>query len=73
MAFTPEVQARIQILRAKALDNTITQEELREAIQLLRADRFASASASAKGKAAKAAKSAPVDADALLNELEGML
>lgn len=73
MALTPEVQARIQLLRVKALDNTITQDELREAIKLLRADRYTVASASAKGKAAKAAKAAPVDTDALLNELEGGL
>jgi len=68
---TPETQAQIGIWREKALAGTLTQEEMRDAIILLRQERVGAAKTSAASREKKAAK-APVDADALLNELEGM-
>ena len=66
-----ETQAQISIWRAKALAGTLTHEEMREAITLLRQERVGAAKTSAASRERKAAK-APVDADALLNELEGL-
>lgn len=60
---------RLQLLRAKQAEGTLTREDLLEAITLLRESRFSAASRSAAAK-----RSAPpaVNADALLNELEGL-
>lgn len=66
---SPEQQARIQALRAKAREGTLTLEESREAIILLREDRVAASATSAASKARKAPK-APVNSDDLLAELE---
>ena len=72
MLQSPEVQARIAQLRARANDNTITDEEYREAIQLLRADRV-SAVYSGEKKASRAkTKAAIPDALDMLSELEGL-
>lgn len=65
---TPETSAKLQIWREKALAGTLTQDELRDAIILLREDRVRAAAVSTKSKA----KKAPVDADAMLGELEGL-
>lgn len=40
---SPELQSRIELLRAKSLAGTLTIEEQREAIRHLRADRMAAA------------------------------
>lgn len=68
---SPEMAAKIAIWRQKALDNTLTKEDMREAILALRQDRKGAAIASAKSKVKKAAKVLP-DADDLLNELGGL-
>lgn len=48
---SPEIQARLQNLRQKAAIGTLTLEECREAITLVREGRYAAASAPAsKGK-----------------------
>ena len=65
---TPETQARIQIWRQKALAGTLSQEELREAIQILREDRVGASQVSRTSRA----KKAPINADDLLGELEGL-
>lgn len=65
---TPENQTRISQLRKKALDKTITMEEMREAIVILRQDRVTAAQTSAKSRKAKA----PVDAEDLLSQLDGL-
>jgi ribosomal protein L12E/L44/L45/RPP1/RPP2 len=68
---TPELQSKVGEWRQKALAGTLTQDEMRDAITFLRSSRVAAAKTSAASKERKAAK-APVDADALLNELEGL-
>lgn len=66
---SPEVQSRLAILRAKAADDTITPEELREAVQILRADRRSAAATPSKSSRAKG----PVrSADSLLGELDAL-
>ena len=70
-AQSPEVQLKIQQWRAKAREGTLTQDEMREAIALLRKDRGAIPQASAGSKTTwerKAAASKP-DSNALLDEL----
>ncbi len=66
---SPELQQKIQVWRQKSLDGTITIEEQREALKLMREGRLAAAQASAAGKRAKA-KAAVPNADDLLNELD---
>ena len=70
MIMTPETQARIQELRAKSAAGTITTEELREAITVLRQARGAAPQATAGTKAR--AKAAKPNSDDLLSELEGL-
>lgn len=67
--YSPQESARIQQLRAKALRNELTLEEVREGLEMLRQGRVAAADASAKSKTKKAASKAPVDSDQLLGEL----
>lgn len=68
MIQSPEVQIRIEELRKKASDGTISDAELIEAIQALRQGRIANATASKTSKARKAAEKP--DADAMLAELD---
>lgn len=68
MLQSPEVQSRMNHYRQKATEGTITLEEMRDAIRMLREDRrTASVSATAKAPR-KSARSA----DDLLGELEGL-
>lgn len=73
-----ETQARLAILRQKARDNTITQEEMKEAIQLMRTERVGASAVSAAAKATKATaktKAAPKakpNGDDLLSELDSI-
>ncbi len=70
---SPEVQSRIAELRMKAaLPGGLTTEEMREAIGLLRADRMSASQTSDKARGKRAAAKAPVDAAALLGELEAL-
>lgn len=69
-ALSLETAARIAQLRVKAADGTLTQEDMREAVLLLRGDRRSAAAASDTARRAKA-KAAIPDADDLLNELGG--
>jgi hypothetical protein len=62
---SPELQSRIELLRAKALAGTLSLDEQREAIRMLRADRVAAA---ARGRASRA-KPTPRDASTLLGGL----
>lgn len=64
----PELQSRIALWRAKALDGTITIEELREAVAAMRQDRKSAAVASDKSRRAKAKAEIP-SADDMLSEL----
>ena len=68
---TPEMNAKIAIWRQKALDNTLTVEDMKEAILALRGDRVGAAVASDKSRKAKAKTVVP-SADDLMAELEGL-
>ena len=68
---SPEMKSRIAILQQKAIDGTLTLDEMREGIQLMRADRVAGASASDSSRRAKA-KAVIKSADELLDELGKM-
>lgn len=70
MAQSPEVQARIGILRQKAREGTLTLEESREAVRFLREDRVLAQATSTKSRTTKAAKAAAVNSDDLLSELD---
>lgn len=66
--YDPETSAKIQLYRQKSLDGTLTQDEMREAIGLLRQGRAAAAATSAKSRS----KKAPVDSGALLDQLDSL-
>ncbi len=68
MIQSPEVQMRLEELRTKAANGTITDAELREAIEALRQGRIANATASKTSRSRKTA--AKPDADAMLAELD---
>lgn len=68
--YSPETTSRIAALRAKCVDGSITAEELREGVRLMREDRFAAVkSSAAKPSGGKRAK-APIDVGALFNDLD---
>lgn len=73
-----ETQVQLAIYRQKARDNTITQEEMKDAIKLMRSERVGAAVVSASSKAAKsvakekAAPKAKPNGDDLLSELDGL-
>lgn len=62
-----EVQEKIAIYRRKAADNTLTEEDMRDAIKILRAGRVSAATAAARSKTS--AKAAIPNADDMLAEL----
>jgi hypothetical protein len=68
---SPELQAKIASWRAKAVDGTITKEEMQEAILLMRQDRRGAAIASEKSAATKVTKAKAVipSAEDMLKEL----
>ena len=71
MAMTAESIAAVAVYKAKALNNTLTVEDMKVAIQLLRADRQGAHVASDKSRRAKAKVEIP-SADDMLRELEGL-
>lgn len=69
-----DISAQVQLWRQKAAAGTLTQEEMKEAINTLRQGRIAaSATSAASGerKATRAAK-ANINSDDLLGQLEGL-
>lgn len=68
--FSVDLQSKIALWRAKALDGTITIEELREAVAAMRQDRKSAAVASDKSRRARAKAEIP-SADDMLGELGG--
>lgn len=68
---TPELQSKITVWRQKALDGSITIEEMKEAIIALRQGRIGAAIASDASRRKKAKAEVP-SADDLLGELEGL-
>lgn len=65
---TPDMTTKVQLWRQKARDGTLTQEEMREAIAALRADR--ATIGAAKGKRTTTKKN--INSDDLLNELDNL-
>lgn len=65
---TPELNAKISVWRQSALEGTLSQDDLREAIAALRGDRRGAAVASEKSKTKKAIREIP-SADDLLSEI----
>lgn len=72
MPLSAENTARLQTFQAKALAGTITPDEEREAITILRQDRIAAQIGSTKSRSAKAEAARPVDADAVLAGLKAL-
>ena len=66
----PELLQKLAIWRAKAADGTLTLDEMREAVVLMRGDRKAGQSASTGTRRAKAKAEIP-SADDMLSELGG--
>jgi len=65
MSVSLEIQQRIAVLREKGRNGTMTTEDCREAITLLRAERLNMPQTSSKPRT----KAAPINADDLLSEL----
>lgn len=74
MAISPEMQAKMAEWRQKARDNTLTKEEMKEAIKLMRTERVGAAATSAASKTRKSAATAKknIDSDDLLSQLDGL-
>lgn len=70
MALSPEVSAKLGLFRQKAVAGTLSIEEMREAIQILREDRMRAASTDSakRTRARKEVKSA----EELLSQLDGL-
>lgn len=69
--YSPEVQSRLVTIRAKASDGTATVEDYREAIRLIREGRVSALQAQkASRSSSKKTSKAPVNTDALFDELE---
>lgn len=68
---TPEMQMKVIEWRRKVKDGTITLDEMKEAIKLLRENRVTVGVAPKKSRSTKV-KPESIDSDALLNELGGL-
>jgi len=72
---SPELQSKIALWRQKAIDGTLTPEDMQEAVLALRADRRGASVASGKATAARKKAAAPKvvpTADDMLNDLMGL-
>jgi Arc/MetJ-type ribon-helix-helix transcriptional regulator len=72
------IQTQIQTWRQRAAAGLMTLDEMREAIAAIRKERVEASSVSAASKERKAttkakANAAPIDSEALLNQLGGLL
>ncbi len=68
---SPELVSKIAIWRQHAAAGTLTQDQMKEAIMALRADRVGASIASAASQRKKAKAEIP-SADDLLDELDGL-
>lgn len=68
----PDLQAKIALWRQKALEGTLTPQEMFEAIRALRESRMSARDASDSAKRRKAIAAIP-DADDMLKEIMGGL
>lgn len=64
-----ELQQRLSILRQKAVDNTLTQDEMKEGIELMRGERKSAQIAAASSTRRAKVKAEIPSADDLLGEL----
>lgn len=71
---SPEMQSRLAELRQKSRDNTISKEELQEALSMMRQERVGASATSATAKARKSTAAAKknIDSDDLLNQLDNL-
>lgn len=65
---SPELSQKIAVLRQKAAANQLSQDDMRQALVLLREARGQAHTVSAASKA----KKAPVNGDDLLSQLDGL-
>lgn len=65
---TPEIQSKIAIYRQKAVDGTLTLDEMKEAVLMMRQNRRTAAASASSPRRAKA-KAEIKSADEMLNEL----
>ena len=72
MIVSAETQSLIAQLRAKGVDGTLTKDDMRLAVKLLRSDRMNAAQASATSRR-KVAKTEIPDANSLLDQLDNEL
>jgi hypothetical protein len=72
MTLDPEFSLKLATYRRKAADNTISLDEMREAVKLMRQGRVSAATASETARKRKVSAATPIDADAMLSELEGL-
>ena len=68
---SPDVQAKLAVLRQKAIDGTLSLDEMKEAVVLMRGDRKAAAVVSDNSRR-KRAKAEIKSADEMLDELGKM-
>lgn len=68
---TPEIASKVAVWRAKAANNTLTLEEMREAIAIMRQGRLGAAAASSAARRSRAKAEIP-DAEDLLAEMRGV-
>lgn len=68
--YSPQTQSRIAHLRARCADGSITAEELREGVKLMREDRYSALTAQANKPAGAKARKAPVNVGALFDSLD---
>jgi len=66
---SPDSQTKIAEYRRKAANGTLSLEEMREAIRLLRGERMTASTTATASKRTAAAKAAIPSGDDLLNEL----
>lgn len=69
---TLNLQIKVAEWRAKARAGTLTQDEMRESIKVLRGSRLLIAAATGGAKTNRAAKTAKPNGEDLLSELEGL-
>lgn len=69
---SPELQSKLALWRQKSIDGTITLEELKEAVRIMRSDRHAALDAQMKSSSGSRAKKAPVDTAKLLSDLDNL-
>jgi len=65
-----DIKEQIEIWKTKAIQGELTQEEMREAVAIMREGREQALATPKKATTKKA--QAPVDTDALMKQLEGL-